>query len=65
MSGSVNRSQGIFAGILRIVEKLYIIFVDQIFKFLFQIPDCNGNIIYSGLMELADLAFDHTLSKYL
>ena len=59
----VNGSQGVFAGILRIVEKLYLIFIDQVFKFFFQISHYDGNIKDTCFVKLADLPFHHSFSE--
>ena len=65
LSGPVNGRQSIFIRIFRIVEQFHIIFINQIFKFLFQVSDNNRNVVDSYFMELTDLALDHPLPKYL
>ena len=65
LSGPVDGCQSIFTGIFRIIKQLYLIFVNQIFKFFFQITYGNCDIIDTGFMKLADLPFNHAFSKYL
>ena len=57
--------ESIFAGILRVVEELDIIFINQIVEFFLQIADYDGDIIDAGFMELLNLALNHALAEYL
>ena len=65
LSGPVNGRQSIFIRIFRIVEQFHIIFINQVFKFFFQVSDNNRNVVDSYFMELTDLALDHPFPKYL
>ena len=64
LSGPVNGSQGILIGILRVVEQLYIVFINQVFKFLLQITNDNGDVANPHFMQLTDLPLDHPLPKH-
>ena len=57
--------QIILRQILRIIEKLHIILINQILKLLLEIPHNNRNIRDAGLMELLNLPLNHPLPQNL
>ena len=61
----IDGGEIILRRILGIIEELYLIFVNQIFEFFFQISHHNSDIGDSDRVKLLDLAFDHPLSENL
>ena len=61
----MDGGQGVLVRILRIIEKLHIIFVYQIFKLFLQVTHRYGDVRNPCLMKLAYLALNHTLPEHL
>ena len=51
--------------VFRVVKKLYAEFIDEVLKFLLQIPHHDGDVHDPGLVELADLTLDHAFTEHL
>ena len=51
--------------VFRVVKKLYAEFIDEVLKFLLQIPHHDGDVHDPGLVELVDLTLDHAFPEYL
>ena len=61
--GMVDGGDGILAAVFRIIKELYLVFVDEIFKFLLQVADSDGNVGNAGFVALADLPLNHPLAE--
>ena len=61
----IQSRKGIFITVFRIINKLYIVLIDEIIKLLLEVSYHDGDVSDPHFMKLSYLSLDHAFPEYL